>query len=117
MYNAQKIGLFLVLFSHSGSRNRTRIDGFGDRFPTIRRFPYIYEYKEPVARFLRGAVRTLKTAYTCCRLDGGLATAFLLSLRKRVIRRSIRSRLHDFALNTFFQTEVGHSSLATLTIS
>ena len=80
-----------------GSRNRTRIDGFGDRFPTIRRFPYIYEYKEPVARFLSGAVRTLKTAYTCCRLDGGLTTAFLLTLRKRVTRRSLRSRLHVFA--------------------
>ena len=77
----------------------------------------IYEYKESVARFLSGAVRTLKTAYTCCRLDGGLATAFLLSLRKRVTQRSLRSRFRAFAFKTFFQTEAGHSSLATLTIS
>ena len=30
-----------AFLSHRGSRSRTRIDGFGDRFPTIRRFPFI----------------------------------------------------------------------------
>ena len=36
-----KKGRLNAFLSHRGSRSRTRIDGFGDRFPTIRRFPFI----------------------------------------------------------------------------
>ena len=53
-----------AFLSHRGSRSRTRIDGFGDRFPTIRRFPFIRKKGSFASVLASDALRTLKTAYT-----------------------------------------------------